>query len=272
MAFVPLADSGVSYVLDGSTDVELVGSAVLTTVDGVAFDPDWSILLGDGSVDYNIRITPLPYTSIGQGFGEGPSSFRFTRVDTSTGDVVNGDDGETADEFIPNPVTGTGRKIDYIPGTGTETSRNESWQMLVEIEEVEPAADTCKELGRTTRAFVSGYTLDRVQVVRAARTQRRCLVADFNGAIPVGRQITSVTWRCNSPWITILDTPSISANGRAAQVNAILGNCGFGHVKCSVTLDNGEIYTQVFEVRVVDAPYFAEPYQAPGPYELTVTA
>lgn len=138
MAFVPLADSGVSYVLDGSSDVELVGSTVLTTVDGVAFDPDWSIVLGDGSVDYSIRITPLPYTSIGQGFGEGPSRFRFTRVDTTIADVVNGDEGETADEFIPNPVTGTGRKIDYIPGTGTETSRNESWQMLVEIEEVAP--------------------------------------------------------------------------------------------------------------------------------------
>lgn len=140
MAFVPLADSGVSYVLDGSTDVAIISSIVQTTAEGLAFDPDWSIVLGDGSLDYSIRITPLPYISNGQGFGEGPSSFRFTRVDSSTSDVVNGDEGETADEFIPNPVTGTGRKIDYIPGTGTETSRYESWQMLVEIEEVEPPA------------------------------------------------------------------------------------------------------------------------------------
>ena len=138
--------------------------------------------------------------------------------------------------------------------------------------EVETAGEVCTEQGRTTRAYVSGYVLDRVQVVRAARTQRRCLIADFNGAIAPARKIVKVTWRANSPWVTILAAAAISTSQREAQVNVTLANWGLGHVKCSVEIDNGEIYTQVFEVRVVDAPYFAEPYQAPGPYELSVTA
>lgn len=262
MAWRPIAQSGVPFTFLGG-DAEISGSTVTAPF---SVTPDWEIQLDEGAADYSIRVTMQAYQSTMQ-FEEEPSAFTFTTVGDVETVVTNLNVGTTS-AFSPNPVLGTGWRVVYTPGIGSETSRSESYSMLVEIE----GPDACQEHGRTTRAFVSGYTLDRVHVVRAARTQRRCLVADFNGAIDKNRQIARATWRCNSPWITILDTPTISTNGRAAQVNATLGNCGAGHVKCSVELDNGEIYTQVFEVRVVDAPYFAEPYQAPGPYELSVTA
>ncbi|ALN79498.1 hypothetical protein [Lysobacter antibioticus] len=266
MAWRPIAVSGIPFVFnDTFGTVSMAGSTVTAPMNS---GPAWYIMIGDETVDYPIRITVQSYSSEQQ-FIEDPSNFSFEVVGGGITTVINENTGNTT-EFSPNPVTGTGHYVDYIPGNGVETVRTEAYSMLVELDVV--ASGGCQEHGRTTRAFVSGYTLDRVHVVRAARTQRRCLVADFNGAIDKSRQIAKATWRCNSPWITILDTPTISASGRAAQVNATLGNCGAGHVKCSVELDNGEIYTQVFEVRVVDAPYFAEPYQSPGPYELTVTA
>lgn len=270
MTWLPLADSGVSYVLDGSPDVAIIGSIVQTTVDGVAFDPDWSIVLGDGSLDYSIRITPLPYTSIGQGFGEGPSSFRFTRADASTGDVVNGDEGETADEFIPNPVTGTGRKIDYIPGTGTETSRNESWQMLVEIEDASPPAETCQELGRVTRAYVSAYDRARIHQFRLYPSEKRCLVANFNGAIPAGRTITHAEWRMDIISAVAMSAPAIA--GREARVMVYATYWGDVAIRCTVTLDNGEIYSQLFAGRVLNGPYFGTEATAAGPAVLVVDA
>ncbi|QWF19292.1 hypothetical protein [Lysobacter capsici] len=248
----------------------IIGSTVQTTVDGVAFDPDWSLVLGDGSVDYSVRITPLPYTSIGQGFGEGPSSFRFTRADSSTADVVNGDAGETADEFIPNPVTGTGRKIDYFPGTGSETSRNESWQMLVEIEDVAPPAETCQELGRVTRAYASAYDRTRIHRSRLAPNEKRCLIAAFNGAIPLGRTITRAEWRLDRTYSVTMSAGSIE--GRDVRVMIQARNRGISPIRCEATLDNGEIYVQLFEIEVVDGPYFGDAQLAAGPAVIVVDA
>lgn len=270
MTWLPLADSGVSYVLDGSPDVAIISSIVQTTAEGLAFDPDWSIVLGDGSVDYSIRITPLPYTSVGQGFGEGPSSFRFTRVDTSIADVINGDEGETADEFIPNPVTGSGRKIDYIPGAGTETSRNESWQMLIEIEDVAPPAETCQELGRVTRAFVSGYSRDRIHETRLYPNEKRCLIANFNGAVSPGRTIVRAEWRLEPVYAIAISDAQIA--GRQARVMIRATYRGEGAMRCEVTLDNGEIYNQLFHVQVLPGPYFGDEYISAGPALLVATA
>lgn len=263
MTWRPIAESGVPFEFnDTFGTVSISGSTVTAPLNS---GPAWNIVIGDGSTDYNIRVTVQSYDSQVV-FLDDPSAFRFELAGGGDTTVTNENTGTTT-EFSPNPVLGVGRIVDYIPGSGVETSRDEAYSMLVEIE----AAETCQEHGRTTRAYVSGYSLDRVQVVRAVRTQRRCLVADFNGAIDKNRQIVRVTWRCTAPWITILSDAAISSDGRKAQVTATLGNCGFGHVKCSVELDNGEIYLQMFEVRVVDAPYFAEPYQAPGPYELSAS-
>jgi hypothetical protein len=230
--------------------------------------PSWSITFDDG-VARNIRVTVSGYSSQRVQGTEEPSFFEFTAGDEPAVRISNEVSGD-ASEFLPAPVIGFGDYFSYESGVGSETHRDEQYEMLVEVDAA--AAPNCQEIGRATRAYASAYTLDRVHIVRAIRTQQRCLIADFNGAIPKGRVIVSATWRCTAPWITILSDAAIAPGGRAAQVTAKLGNCGFGHVKCSVTLDNGETYIQMFEVRVVVAPWFYENFDQPGPYELTVTA
>lgn len=141
----------------------------------------------------------------------------------------------------------------------------------VEPEPVEPAAD-CREHGRTTRAFVSGYQRARVHRSRLVRGERRCLIADFNGAIPAGRTITSVTWRTNQPAGAILSDAGIVAGGRKVRVDLLAGS-GCAQVKCDVTLDNGEVYNQRFEVSVQSGPWFqGEVNPTQGPRELTAVA
>jgi hypothetical protein len=131
----------------------------------------------------------------------------------------------------------------------------------------------CKELGTTTRAFVSGYQRTRVHVCSLVRGEKRCLVANFNGAIPKGRIIIGATWRTTQNWASILADASISDDGRSTMVDMTAGWGGPALVKAEVTLDNGEVYNQVFRIAIQSAPYFqGEANPVSGPLELTVTA
>ena len=129
----------------------------------------------------------------------------------------------------------------------------------------------CEEIGRVSRAYVSAYNRVRAQVIQVRRTERRCVVADFNGAIPASRTIASVTWRCTSPWVAKMSAPAI--NDREVQVTVDFQFGGFSALKCEATLDNGEIYSQAFECQVRDSPGFFEnaPVSA-GPFVLSVQA
>lgn len=126
----------------------------------------------------------------------------------------------------------------------------------------------CEEIGRVTRSYVSAYNRYRVHVGQVRRQERRCVVADFNGAIPASRSIVAVRWDCTNPWVAKMSAPAI--NGREVQVTADFQSGGFAALRASVTLDNGEIYNQAFEFTVRDAPCFIEnaPTNA-GPFTLT---
>lgn len=267
MTFRPIAEANIPFEFSSEGDkAHLVGSTAVVINPPESF-ANFRIRLDDESRDYGVRVTVQSYSSIAA-FGEDVSGFTFSRADTTQTQVPNQIEGD-ASEFVPSPIEQRCASFQYYAGSGPETGRSENWVMLIEVDVPEVR---CQEIGPATRARVSAYTLDRVHVVRAVRTQRRCLIADFNGAIPKSRRIVRATWRCDSPWVTIMDTPEITTNGRVAQVSATLGNCGHGAVKCTVDLDNGEIYTQMFEVRVVDARYFDEPYNQPGPFVLQVSA
>ncbi|HET6725873.1 MAG TPA: hypothetical protein VFH85_07705 [Gammaproteobacteria bacterium] len=141
----------------------------------------------------------------------------------------------------------------------------------LEIDFSTPVTEPCAELGRVTRAYVSAYDRGRIHVARVRRQEKRCVVADFNGAIPVGRTVVSATWRATNPWVTLMSDASIA--GRAAQVTVDFQFAGCAALKATVTLDNGEIYNQVFEFTVRDCPWFFEnDALTTGPYVLTVTA
>lgn len=137
-----------------------------------------------------------------------------------------------------------------------------------------PVDNACEEYGRVTRAYVSGYQRDRVHRSRLVRGEKRCLFANFNGAIPASRVIVSATWRCDQNQAVFMANARITDAGRCAAVDITAQIGAGGRVKCQVTLDNGEVYNQLFYVRVFTSPwFFGESYSfAQGPTELTATA
>lgn len=132
----------------------------------------------------------------------------------------------------------------------------------------------CTELGLVTRANVSAYQRGRVHHSRLVRGEKRCLVANFNGAVDPARTITGVTWRCEQPYYVGMANARIIASGkfayREAAVDITAQLQGYAWLKCEATLDNGELYTQVFTVLVMATPYFyGEAIPTLGPYTLT---
>lgn len=138
------------------------------------------------------------------------------------------------------------------------------------IDAPEAAPMTCQELGRETRAFVSGYNRSRVHQSRLYPREKRCLVADFNGALPAARSIVSATWNMEVACSVAMSDASIE--GRAARVTIEAVFRGWADLRCQVTLDNGEVYNQQFTVRVLDGPWFGDETTVAGPTQLTATA
>lgn len=164
--------------------------------------------------------------------------------------------------------------FNYENQGNTETVRGfYEWQVWVDGPPP-PDPEPCEEHGRVTRAYVSGYQRDRIHRSRLVRGERRCLVANFNGAIPRCRTIARVIWRCDQNQAVYMENARIVREGREVAVD-ITAQIGWGaRVKCEAVLDNGEVYTQLFVIRVVSPPYFmGEPtWYAQGPTELVATA
>jgi len=128
----------------------------------------------------------------------------------------------------------------------------------------------CEELGRATRNIVSGYQRDRVFRTSVYANERRCLVTDFNGAIPPGRSIVKAVWQTPDTMKVRMGTPAIA--GRQVQVSIDAQYTGQSRIRVDVTLDNGEIYSAWHVVRVMAAPYFNNPGWTNGPDRLEVSA
>lgn len=106
----------------------------------------------------------------------------------------------------------------------------------------------CDELGRSTRCYVSAFQRDRVHVSAVSRGETRCLVADFNGALPKARTIQSVTWKCALGFPVVMSNAAI--NGRSTKVDIHAQASGCACFKCEATMDNGEVYAQLFRIDV----------------------
>ena len=131
-----------------------------------------------------------------------------------------------------------------------------------------PIVAACTELGRVTRCYVSGYQRTRIHESRLVRGEKRCLVANFNGAFDLARTITSVIWRCEQPYAAVMSNARVFPREVAVDVTAQLPGCSL--IKCLATLDNGEVYTQLFRVLVMDAAWFdIDPGATAGPLSLT---
>ena len=129
----------------------------------------------------------------------------------------------------------------------------------------------CEEIGPVTRVNVSAYRRTRVHYSRLHRGERRCLIANFNGAIPPSRSIVSATWRTYANNVAFLANPRIT--GREVEVDLTAGYPGRAGIKLEATLNNGERYMQTFVVEVTDVAWFpADTTPGSGPTELRVDA
>ena len=155
----------------------------------------------------------------------------------------------------------------YNANDGTNDSNTATVTIVVQ------AVPPCEELGRTTRTYVSGYTLSRQAVTRVRRSAQRCVVANFNGAIPKSRTIQSVRWETTSPWSIVMSNPRIATGQRETMVDVFFNFAGWGGLLATVTLDNGEIYNAEFSFTVLDAPLYptATYPLGNGPYRLDAT-
>lgn len=129
------------------------------------------------------------------------------------------------------------------------------------------------DLGRETRAYVSGYDRSKVQQSRLYRFEKRSLIANFNGALDQARTIVSAVWRTDAPEIGVISNPQITADRRETSVDFASQLGGWANLRAEVTLDNGAIYTQVFRVNVREASYFFDdPPSVLGPFSVMVVA
>src|SRR6185312_643581 len=137
-----------------------------------------------------------------------------------------------------------------------------------------PPIPDCKELGRVTRSFVSGYTASRRETRRIRRFSKRCVVANFNGAMEIGRTITHVRWDCTSPWSLYMSNPRVESTGRTVAIDVSFNFAGWGGLLATATWDNGEITNQEFGFTVLDQPLYpgAVYDNANGPYVLEADA
>ena len=118
------------------------------------------------------------------------------------------------------------------------------------------ASPACEELGRVTRIYASGYDRAKVHDGQLVRGESRCLVVEFNGAIPASRTITSVTWRCADPSVIVMSNARIQPGARSVAVDVRANLPCDTMIKCEATLDNGERYMQLIRLAVTDSPWF----------------
>lgn len=137
-----------------------------------------------------------------------------------------------------------------------------------------PSNPPCGELGRVTRSFVSGYTASRVETRRIRRFSKRCCVADFNGAMPLGVTITHVRWDCTSPWSIFMANPRVESSGRKVAIDASFNFAGTGYLLATATWSNGEVTNVEFSFQVLDRPLYpgAVYPSSTGPYVLEADA
>jgi hypothetical protein len=125
------------------------------------------------------------------------------------------------------------------------------------------------ELGRVTRAYVSAFTRTRVHRVNVMAQEKRCLVANFNGALEAGRWIATAVWSVNIPTFVNLLNCDITTDGRETACLMSAQWRGRALVRCTVTLDNGDAQTQYFDA-IIDGSYFHnDVIPAAGPYQIS---
>lgn len=221
-----------------------------------------------------------PDLSGSEPFSTPPTTISFSPVVRVNGSPVTADSLEIVDDPANGDAEVVGLTLQYTPNDGFRGA--DSFTYLAIVSGIESNVATasvavteapCKELGRTTRTYVTGYSLSRVNVTRVRRMAKRCVVANFNGAIPKERSIVSVRWETTSPWAILMSNARIATGGRETMVDVTFNFSGWGGLLATVALDNGEVYNAEFSFTVLDTPLYptATYPVSNGPYILTAS-
>jgi hypothetical protein len=144
-------------------------------------------------------------------------------------------------------------------------------QFTPQVESTGTDVADCDEIGTASRANASAHYRTRVHDVRLMTGEKRCLVANFNGAFGSARTISSATWRCDNPTIGAMSNARIQSDSRSSAVDLTARWIGETFIRCEATLDNDEVYIQPFHIDVSGDSLFQATGTA-GSRELTVTA
>lgn len=134
------------------------------------------------------------------------------------------------------------------------------------------ASPDCDEIGPVSTANASAFYRTRVHETRLMLGEKRCLVANFNGAIFAARTIASIKWRTFFGYVVVMSNARIQADKRSAAVDITANWIGDASVRCEATLDNGEVYIAPFRIAVSGDPIYLPVQTTIGPLELTATA
>lgn len=126
------------------------------------------------------------------------------------------------------------------------------------------------EIGQVSRANVSAHTRARIHYTRIYPTEKRALVANFNGIIPAGAAITQAQWRMEYAFAVAMINATATTRETQVMVQGVYR--GRASIKAQVTIDNGDTYNQLFVVEVEAGPWFGdEASQNSGPTVLNAT-
>jgi hypothetical protein len=129
----------------------------------------------------------------------------------------------------------------------------------------------CEEIGPVSRVDVSAHNRTRQHSVRVLPGERRCLVANFNGAVPASRTITAATWRMDSTVVASMSDGKLLSPYRQTEVSVTAALPGTTAIECRATFDNGEVYSQRFMVEVEHGMY-SWPATSPGSSLISLSA
>jgi hypothetical protein len=133
-------------------------------------------------------------------------------------------------------------------------------------------ADITPEYGRATRIVVSGYDRSRVHSSNLVRGEKRPMVISIKGAVPKGRTIASARWQCDDSTVLVMSNPRLSDDKRETAIDLLASWLGCGTLKCTITMNTGDVFAQLAVVSVTDGYWFVDGQSQTGPTDLTVTA
>lgn len=146
-----------------------------------------------------------------------------------------------------------------------------SFSPMVQVPPPPPPPD-CDEIGQVSKANASAFYRTRIHDTRLMLGEKRCLVANFNGAISAARTIASVKWRTFFGYVVVMSSARVQSDKRSAAVDITANWIGDASIRCEATMDNGEVYIAPFRVSVSGDPIYLPVQTTIGPLELTATA